>query len=206
MNIKNLLKQAIVVLNFPKVISNFIVYAKSIGMAMDGNSHFTAQAAKVTKLKTDTSVLDAAETALHTNPPTQTVEARNAALELVKDDLRALRNEVQNIADADPDNALDIIASAAMSVKDISAHGKQKNTATDGVDEGSVVLTGEGAGAHEWRISTDEINWTLLPASLTSKTTITDLISGGIYYFQNRRMLRNDEKSEWSQSVKFRLR
>ena len=206
MNVTNLLKQAIVVLNFPNVISNFIVYAKAIVMAMEGNPRFAALAVKVAKLKSDTAALDAIETALHTNPPGQTVEARNAALELVKDDLRSLRNEVQNIADADPDNALEIIASAGMSVKGVPTHGKQKNSAVDGVDEGSVDLTAEGAGAHEWRVSTDDLSWTPLPASLTSKTTVTDLTPGTVYSFQNRRMLTNNGKSEWSQSVKIRVR
>jgi len=68
-----------------------------------------------------------------------------------------------------------------------------------------VDLTGEGAGAHEWRISTEEINWTLLPASLIAKTTVPDLTPGTVYYFQNRRMLPNNEKTEWSQSVKIRV-
>ena len=128
----------------------------------------------------------------------------NAALEKVKADLRSLRNDVQERADADPANAEAIIASSGMSAKFQGHHGKQQNTAKESVDQGSVDLTGEGAGAHEWRISTDEINWTLLPASLVAKTTVPDLTPGTVYSFQNRRMLPNNEKSEWSQSVKIR--
>lgn len=194
-----------VVLNFPTVIAVFIVYAKTIYAAMFENPHFTASAAKVTKLNTDIAVLDAAETGCKTTPPTKTVEERNVALEKVKADLRSLRNDVQEAADADPANAEAIIANAGMSLKDQAHHGKQQNTAKDGVEQGSVDLTAEGAGAHEWRISTDELNWTLLPASLTAKTTVTDLTPGSVYYFQNRRMLPNNEKSEWSQSVKIRV-
>ena len=194
-----------VVLNFPTVIAVFIVYAKAIYMAMFENPHFTASAAKVTKLNTDIIALDAAETGCKTSPPTKTVEERNAALEKVKADLRSLRIDVQEVADADPANADAIIASAGMSSKDPAHHGRQQNTAKDGVEQGSVDLTGEGAGAHEWRISTEEINWTLLPASLIAKTTVPDLTPGTVYYFQNRRMLPNNEKTEWSQSVKIRV-
>ena len=194
-----------VVLNFPTVIAIFIVYAKAIYVAMFENPDFTASAAKVTKLNTNIALLDAAETGCKTSPPTKTVEERNAALEKVKANLRSLRNDVQEAADADPANAEAIIASAAMSAMFRGHHGKQQNTANDGVEQGSVDLTAEGAGAHEWRISTDQINWTLLPACLTAKTTVTGLTPGTVYYFQNRRMLPNNQKSEWSQSVKIRV-
>ena len=194
-----------VVLNFPTVIARFIVYAKAIYVAMFENPNFTASAAKVTKLNNDIAALDAAETGCKTSPPTKTVEERNAALEKVKADLRSLRNDVQEVADADPANAEAIIASSGMSSKYQGHHGKQQNTAKDGVEQGSVDLTAEGAGAHEWRISTDELSWTLLPSSWTAKTTVTDLTPGTVYSFQNRRMLPNNEKSEWSQSVKIRV-
>jgi len=204
MNTKTI-KLCTVVLNFPTVIAVFIVYAKAIYMAMFENPYFTDSAAKVTKLNTDIAALDAAETGCKTSPPTKTVEERNAALEKVKADLRSLRNDVQEAADADPANADAIIASAGMSTKDQAHHGKQQNSAKDGIDQGSVDLAGEGAGAHEWRISTDELSWTLLPASLTAKTTVTDLTPGTVYTFQNRRMLPNNQKSEWSQSIKMRV-
>lgn len=84
--------------------------------------------------------------------------------------------------------------------------GKQQNTVVDGVKEGTVDLIAEGSGPHEWRKSTDEKEWTPLPASRTSKTTAKDLKSGELYSFQNRMMLTNDEKTEWSQSVKIRVR
>ena len=84
-------------------------------------------------------------------------------------------------------------------------HGKQQNTAENGVEEGSVDLTAEGSGAHEWRMSTDGESWTALPATLTSKVTVSELTPGMVYYFQNRRILPNHEKSEWSQAIKIRV-
>jgi len=206
MNLKTFVKQVIVVLNFPKVISNFIVYAKAIVMAMEGNPRFTALAAKVTKLKTDITALDVAETAFSTVPPTITIEDRDKALKLVKADLRSLRSDVQNIADADIENAPAIVASAGMSIKRDSTHKAPKNTAVDGSEEGSVNLKGEGAGPHDWRMSTDEKNWTLLPGSRTSTTSVSGLTAGTVYYFQNRRMLPHDVKTDWTPSVKFRVR
>lgn len=206
MKMKSLFKQVTVALNFPTVISYFIVFAKAILMAFANNPHFKDSSAKVTKLGADVKVLDDAETACRTKPPTGTIEARNAALQAVKTDLKSLRNDVQEVADADPENALAIIASANMSVKNSATHTKQQNAAEVGVEDGTLVLTGEGAGAHEWRVSTDEIVWTYITPSYTSKTIATDLISNTYYYCQNKKMLRNNKKGEWSQSIKIRTR
>lgn len=110
------------------------------------------------------------------------------------------------MADADPANAEAIINSSAMSVKKRRSHGPQQNSAENGNGDGIVHLTAEGPGPHEWRMSSDGNQWTPLPASMTTKTTVSELASGGVYYFQNRRMLTRDEKSEWSQSVKIRVK
>ena len=201
-----LIKKVTVALNFPTVISAFIVFANAIVLAMLENANFESLGEKITQVSSDLKILENLEAACNTKPPTASVSARNAALVTVQNELRTLRNDVQNIADADPLNAQTIIESSGMSVKKGAIHGKQQNTAEDGVVEGSVDLTAEGAGAHEWRMSTDDESWALLPASFTSKTTVSELTPGLVYYFQNRRILPNHEKSEWSQSVKIRVR
>jgi len=205
MNTK-MMKVSTVVLKFPTVVAIFLVYAKAIYKAMFENPLFAAFATKIAILITDVIVLDEAETGFKKVKPTHTASDRNAALEKVKGDLRTLRNYVQELADADPANAESIIESAGMSEKQQASHSRRKNTVKDGVESGSVDLTAEGAGPHEWRISTDEITWTFLPATLTAKTIVTGLRPGVTYYFQNRMMLPNGEKSEWSQSVKIMVR
>lgn len=201
-----LIKKVTVALNFPTVISAFIVFANAIVLAMLENANFESLGEKITQVSSDLKILENLEAACNTKPPTASVSARNAALVTVQNGLRTLRNDVQNIADADPLNAQTIIESSGMSVKKGAIHGRQQNTAEDGVAEGSVDLTAEGAGAHEWRMSTDDESWALLTASFTSKTTVSELTPGLVYYFQNRRILPNHEKSEWSQSVKIRVR
>ena len=205
MNTKTI-KLSTVVLNFPAVVAVFIVYSKTIYMAMFENPLFAALAAKVASLYIDITALELAEAGFKTIKPTHTASERDAALEKVKADLRSLRNDVQEMASADPTNAESIIESAGMSAKGQAVHGKRQNTAKDGVEQGSVDLTAEGAGPHEWRMSTDDLTWTLLPSSYKAKTTVTDLTTGTNYSFQNRRMLPNDEKSEWSQSIKIMVR
>ena len=149
--------------------------------------------------------LDSAETALTTKPPTGTTQQRDAAKKVVTDDMESLRLYVQTLVNASPAQAETIAASAGMTVKAFTNHGKQKNTAKDGAVDGSVILTAEGTGPHEWRSSTDGTIWTAQPSSRTSKTTIAGLISGTKYFFQNRQMLTNGAASQWSQSVSIRV-
>jgi hypothetical protein len=198
--------RVLVALNFPSIIAAFIVFAKTIYKAMYNNSNFTGSATRVATLNTDIIALDTAETNCNSVPPSGTVATRNAALETVKADIRFLRNDVQTASDANPAKAETIIISAGMAVKKSTTHGKQQNTAKDGTEEGTVILTAEGPGPHEWRESTDEKTWALLPSGMTSKTTVAQLTSGTVYFFQNRQMLTNGEKSEWSQSVKIRVK
>jgi len=205
MSTKNV-KVTTVVLKFPKVVAIFLIYAKAIYMAMVENPLFAAFSAKVTTLITDINALAEAETGFKMVKPTHTYADRNLAFEKVKADLRTLRNYVQELVDADPANAESIIESAGMSERQQTSHGKRKNTAKDGVESGSVDLTGEGAGHHQWRFSTDGEIWTLLTSTRSGKTTVGGLTPGITYYFQNQRMLPNDEKIEWSQSVKIMVR
>ncbi len=200
------IKLRTVVLNFQRIIAVFIVYAKAIYLAMFENPIFAASAAKVANLYPDITALEVAEAGFKRTKPTHTISERNAALEKVKADLRSLRNDVQELADADPVNAESIIESAGMSSKAQALHGKRQNTAKDGVESGSVELTAEGAGHHQWRISTDELTWTLQSSSRTASTIVRGLKPGVIYYFQNQRMLPNNEESDWSQSVRIMVR
>jgi len=203
---KTIVKRVTVALNFPLKNNDFILLAKAIYKAMINNPTFTASTAKITLLNTDILVLDAAQIACSTTPPTSSVDARNVAMEIVKNDLRSLRNDVQVLVDVNPTKAEAIITSAGMSIKKANTHSNPRNTANDGVEEGRVELIGQGAGVHEWRMSVDDIEWTALPASMTRKTNVLNLTPGNVYYFQNRRMLRHDERTEWSQSVKIRVR
>ena len=202
---KTIVKRIIASMNLPLKNYDLLIFGKAVFKAMSGNTNFTTSAAKVTTLGTDVAALDAAITACQTKPPTSSVDARNVILEMVKADLRALRNDVQTVADANPSKAESIITSAAMSIKKPTNHSKQQNKAVNGAEEGSVKLTAEGPGPHEWRDSTDGITWKLLPSSASSKTIVRNLVSGTVYYFQNRRILPRGVETEWSQSVKIRV-
>lgn len=201
MKLKTVIKQITAVLNFPKALGNFIIYARAILMAMTNNDYFTAYVVDIKKLGVDIASLEEIETACKTRPATKSIEQRDAALELVKMDLRTLRNHVQNVANANPRMAKAIITSAAMAVKNSATHGKQKNAAINGTEKGSVMLTGEGAGAHDWRMAIDGINWIAITPTFISKTIVYNLKSNIIYYFQNRTVGAKNHYGEWCQSI-----
>lgn len=205
MNRNTLLKQVIVVLLLPKVLSLLILAAKAIAIAMTGNAYFPASAAKVIKLTADIAILEEAVLGCRIQPRTSTIEARDVALKIVKSDLRSLRNDVQDVADQDPENAEAIAASAAMSVKRSSTGSRRYNSAWNGIETGTIELIGQGAGAHDWQMSLDGIEWTPLESTKISTTLIRNLKSGAVYFFQNRMMLSYSRKSEWSQSVRIRV-
>lgn len=173
---------------------------------MNGNANFPASAAKLATLNTDILALDASETALHTKPPTSTTAARNALIEKVKNDLRALRSDVQTAADNNTLQAEVIVKSAAMSVKAIAIHQKQKNAAKDGKVSGTIILTAEGGGMHEWQMSKDQTNIITLRATSKAKTIVPNLTIGDIWYVRNRPVLTNAQEGDWSQWIKVVVR
>ena len=206
MNEKILNKQATAVLNIPDAVSDCINFAQKVGRMMAASPYFQLSSALITKLIADTKILDDLEILCVASPLTTNTKARDAARLVVENDLRDLRLDVQKAANADPFNAETIITSAGMSVKMSNYRGKQQNTATNGIESGTVNLTAEGRGPHNWRYSTDEKEWLYLPGNRTAKLTAGGFTPGVLYSFQNQMALTNDQKSEWSQSVKLRIR
>jgi hypothetical protein len=200
--LKTIIRHILVVLLFPKKINDFITYAKGIFKAMNGNTNFPDSAAKVAVLKTDIDTLDSTESGLLTNPPTTTVEARNAAMEKVKADLRGLRNDVQVVTDATPAQAEVLAKSAGMNVKQVSVQQKRINDAKSGDVSGSVILTADGGGPHEWQMSKDQVTIINLPATSGAKTTVSNLTPGEIWYFRNRPILTQGVEGDWCGWIK----
>jgi len=206
MNEKTLNRQVTAALNLPDAINDFIICAQKVGRMMGISPYFSASSSLIAKLVANTIILDDLETLCATTPLTTNTKARDAARVVVENNLRDLRLDVQRVANADPLNAEIIITSAGMSVKITNNRGKQQNTATNGIETGTVNLTAEGSGPHNWRYSTDEKEWTYLPGNRTSKLSAAGFTPGVLYSFQNQMALANDQKTEWSQSVKLRIR
>lgn len=199
-------KRVIAVLKSPSSISAFIVKAKAHYKAMANNPNFPNYTTKLATFTTNINALDVAQTGCKGKMPTITVESRDAALVVVKADLRTLCTDVQAAADANPAKAEAIIASTNLAIKQTGTRKNMKNTATEGIEEGTVIAIGSATGPHEWRYSKDEKTWIALPSSRTVKNTIEKLPTGENIYIQNKPILAYNQKSEWSQSVKCRVK
>ena len=204
-NLVVIIKHLLAVLKFPRRITAFIEYARTIYDDMHGNALYAGSAAKLATLLANTDTLQAVQSGTKTRPATHSAAERNVAMDVVKDNLRALQGDVQDLADADKTNARVIIEGAGMQVKKTSTREKQKNSATNGPLSGQVDLIGEGPGPHEWRMSTDTVNWTYLPATKVAKTRVSNLPVGVIHYFQNRQIMPPGELSDWCQPVSIRV-
>jgi hypothetical protein len=201
-----IVKRVLVALKFPRSAPKFIIYAQAIHDEMKADAQFVALLPKLAILDTNLIALSGNETASKLKPPACTIEKRDASWEVVKDDLRGLGMDVQKLADADKPNAETIITAAGMGTRTVSIRQKQKNTAKDGPVEGSVILTGEGGGPHNWRWSKDNKTWTILLGTLSATKKVFNLDPDELYYFQNSKIPKNEEDTVWSDSVSIILK
>ncbi len=118
--------------------------------------------------------------------------------------LSELRAYVQKVADGSGEGAVSIIESAGLRVHKSTAYAKPSFHVRQGPLSGSVKLTAESAkqqAFYEWQKSTDGgTTWELLPATWTSRTTLTHLSVGKVAHFRFRAVTRK-QRGDWSQAV-----
>ncbi|HLG35894.1 MAG TPA: hypothetical protein VI757_13525, partial [Bacteroidia bacterium] len=126
-----------------------------------------------------------------------------------QNNLRGLKLDVQAIADADLDNAAEIIVAAGMKVKKQGAINKQDFTVKDGSLSGTVKLIAKGIGkahaAHDWAMSEDGTNWTPVTPTLQADTEVSGLTPGSIRDFRHRNILK-DGPTDWIEYNDFVVR
>jgi len=186
-----IIKHILAVLNMPAKIADKIVRAQSILAKLTGNPTFPlsgwpANVVSLAQLGTDVTALVNAESAVKNR--TGTAAARNVALATVIADLRSILTMVQLKADANPGNAANIITNAGFGVKTVHMKQKQRNDAQNTQVLGTVLLTGDGGGHHEWQMSKDKITITDLPPTSAAHTLVTGLKTGDVWYFRNRKI------------------
>jgi hypothetical protein len=171
---------------------------------MSASSYFTSLAAKLTALQTAIDDLDAAETGLRTKPPTSTSADRDGKLNVAKGQLRVLRDNVQEIADADIENAETIIIAAGLKVKKIGSITRPDFAVKLTGLSGQVELVAKGnpdsRGAHEWGMRKIGDEWTSLPVTVHASTIISDLIPGDEMEFRHRAVLP-EGKTDWQEET-----
>ena len=130
--------------------------------------------------------LDNLEQAAH-NGPKGAASDRNAALLVVKSDMRQLKAYLQSAADSST-NPQGLIEDAGFSVAKKRVRGKQDIEAKWGASLGTVLLLAKAVRSnrvqYEWQMSLDAKTWTDLPTTLRASTLVSGLTAGTVYYFR----------------------
>jgi hypothetical protein len=204
-NVSISVKLLIAVLKMPGKIADKIVRALAIVGKITGNTNFPiagwpANVVTLAQFTTDVNNLVAAQAAVVNK--TGTVANRKAMLAIVMTDLKQIMTMVQAKADANTANAENIIVGAGYFVKTSKTKVKQQNDAVNTEVLGTVLLTADTAGHHEWEMSKDMTTIINLPSTSTSKTYVYNLNQGDVWYFRNHKVNTKKSTYNWSPWVK----
>lgn len=191
--------------DMPPSVNEFLPWSKGIYNSMNANSRYSTLTVKIDKLDDDNAALDAAQTGFKAKPPTVSKAVRDASFKQTKNSIFILGGNVQEMADADTENAEAIITEAGFGFKKIVIQQKRKNSAEQGSEPKSVIIYGEVKGAHNWRQSTDGTTWVLLLASKGQKKVVKNLTSLTMYHFQHSPVLPDGEEGTWSETISIRV-
>ena len=188
--------------NYPRRISDRILYAEAVAARMKGNPWFPSPTPTIATFEADIAALEVA----HVRTLTGAFDAfsdRDAKLAVVKADLDGLRAYVQTVADASVGEAAVVITSAGMSVKHSSGHPKPLFEAKQGRLSGTAHLVAKALptrSSYDWQSSLDGVVWTDLERTMRANADVSALVPGTRYLFRFR-ALTKDGAGEWSQAL-----
>jgi hypothetical protein len=192
--------RSLAVMKLPKAVPALLRFAAALLAALTGNALIPNAAAILAALAKALTGAGNAETATKTRAA-GTVAARNAAITGLVSELHVAKAFVQQTADADPENAEAIIASAGLVIRKATTHHKAPFTATQGATSGTVKLMAKSVAvraSYDWQWSADGgKTWTELPSTLQAKTTLTGVAVGTMPLFRFRSVTKVGE-SDWS--------
>jgi len=199
----SIVHRVIVALLLPKHVADLIKYCQGIVSAMTGNIWFPNPNPALALFANKLAKLDAAETAAKTRAK-GTVPARNVARTELVSAAHALASQVQQIADANPDNAPAIITSASMSTKKARTQAPRVFGAKYGPVSGSVNLVAPSAArraSYDWQYSVDGgKTWVQVDSTLKARTSIHGLPVATSVLFRYRAVLTTGT-GDWSQPI-----
>lgn len=195
------------VAKLPEEVLGLIERGYQIIDRMTNNPYFPTPSPTLVVFQSHLESLNSAEVDFKNK--TVSVQVRNAALEVVKDDISSLLIYVQVIANANPANANLIITSSGFYVRE---PGRKNPQVLNAVSEevGKVTLTApvnENKSFFLWEISSNEGGtWTFFKASRLSTCTVGGLVSVQLYYFRYFTVTEDNENSEYSNVLSCRIK
>lgn len=202
------IKLLIAVLKMPTKIGDRIIRLQEIIGKLTNNIYFPTgwMAGSLTQAQftIDVNAYITAETNVR-NHIAGAVGARNTAYNVIKSDLIKLLAMVQSKADANESNAAAIIGSAGFYVRNAPSAHKKQNAAFNTQLLGTVTLTADGTGHHEWQMSKDQANIINLPATTSAQTQVTGLTTGDVWYFRNRKVNSKKTTYNWCSWIQLKV-
>jgi hypothetical protein len=203
-----IIHRVLAAVNLPDRVPEEIKYGESVLAGVTGNPHFPTPDPVITAFGDALAKYSAAATAAQTRA-TGTVAARNAARVVFIGALHALKARVQQVSDANPEQAEAIITSARLAVKKTAARQKQSFVAKYGATSGTIHVIAKAAGpraSYEWQYSLDGgKTWIAVPNTLQANTTITGLPVATTVEFRYRPTTKTGP-GDWSQPTSILVR
>ena len=189
------------VLKMPLKWGDRVLRVQDVQGKMTNNTYFptgwTANTLTQAQFNADVTAFINAETAVNAHTP-GAVGLRNAAYKTIKQDLSYMLIMVQAKADANPNIAVTIIGNAGFFVRTPRGGQKRINAAYNTQIPGTVIVTADGGGHTQWEMSKDMLAVTNLPSTNASKTTITGLTPGDVWYFRSKKVDTAKKTYNWS--------
>ena len=182
--IKHLAALGLSKLTPPQIVANANHYAQQ----MTGNAHFPQPSPALADVTTQSKVVETAY-ALSQTRARGSVSKMHVEVKGLARLLKGLAAYVETIANADPDNAENIIISAGMPVKKHKTVVPKTFTAKAGKNPGTVVLNNKAIphAINIYQMSTDPNNpasWVTLVTDTRVRYVKTGLTSGIRYFFR----------------------
>ena len=200
-----IVKLLIAVIKMPRKIGDIIIRLQETVSKLTNNSWFsTGWVAGTLTQAQFTLDVNAYMTAVTNvkNHVAGAVGARNTAWTTLKADFQLILAMVQSKANANESNAAAIIGSVGFFARATRAAVKHVNDAICTEITGTVLLTADAAGHHEWQMSKDMVTIIPLPGTNTCKPYVHNLNPGDVWYFRNHKVNTKKATYNWSPWVK----
>jgi hypothetical protein len=201
---KTIVSAIVIVLGLPKNGAHALIERMNAILAamLAHTGLFTAPPVALSVVQTHVTALETAQTATKSRAP-GSIATRDAAIKVVREDAKQLHGYVQQLANANPTEAANIAADAAMTVRKLAAHVKHDLTVKQGVSGTIHVMAKsvKGARSHEWQYSSDGgKTWTNAPPTAQAHATIDNLPPGTLMHFRQRVITRLGP-GDWSPAI-----
>jgi len=197
-----------VVRKLPRSVALLIETVRAVLAAMASSPHFPSPNPPLSTVTASVNGLESAQAATKTRA-LGSVPVRDAARKQTLDQVHVLLGYLQQIADASPEQAAEIIASAGVRSRTSVTASKPPFTVKPGSVSGSARLAVKAPGpraAYDWEYSVDGgKTWSAATTTIQAKTVFSGLPVAATVMFRARAVVKGGA-ADWSQPLSLVVR